>query len=232
MEQTHLATFSQLNKWYCSVFDKTGWIILGILKGHDGKADFYLDKLDKLEIALDAKINATQSPDKKQDLAIMLNNIQLFKQSIVQIIKPQDHKTIIPKSQASPRNNLSAPYNQQRSNQSTPLTRQQQLSQLNQQQLSQINQQQLSQLNQQQIGQSQIGQNQLARSLLPQTQYPRSVTSAGQLPQQLTQNGLTQNGLTQNGLTQNGLTQTGLAQTGFNQGTIPNQLLGLNSNAR
>ena len=70
------ATFSGLKQWYKHEFTHLGWMILAKeKKGMNDKIVSYKKSLRRLKKALECKVKQTFSPDKKNDLLIMWNDI-------------------------------------------------------------------------------------------------------------------------------------------------------------
>lgn len=75
------ATMQGLTRWYVSMFEKLGWMILAKKLGDmDHKIMAYKISLDKLEEKLECKINTIKEMDHKDDLYIMLKNIRILKE--------------------------------------------------------------------------------------------------------------------------------------------------------
>jgi hypothetical protein len=72
------ATFRGLNKWYQSMFETLGWMVLSKEKGMSYKLPTYKTSLQKLKCALQKKIDYINDRDKKKDLEIMLENVEIL----------------------------------------------------------------------------------------------------------------------------------------------------------
>lgn len=74
------ATMQGLNKWYVSMFEKLGWMILAKNLGDmDHKIIAYKKSLDLIEEKIQCKIDTVKEIDRKNDLHIMLKNIKILK---------------------------------------------------------------------------------------------------------------------------------------------------------
>jgi len=77
------ATMCGLQKWYEMKFEKLGWMVLAKDKHMNEKISEYKHAVDHLEKAIQHKMDYHVSdPDTKQDLMIMLHNVQVLKQHI------------------------------------------------------------------------------------------------------------------------------------------------------
>jgi hypothetical protein len=81
-DMKHKATFHGLNKWYESVFEKLGWMILAQKHGYDEKVMVYKMGVHHLKRALEEKIKTIQEKDRKDDLHIMLENVNTLDEHI------------------------------------------------------------------------------------------------------------------------------------------------------
>ena len=59
-------TFRGLNKWYISMFEKLGWMVLAKEKGMSYKLPTYKTSLQKLKCAIEKKIGYINDSDKKK----------------------------------------------------------------------------------------------------------------------------------------------------------------------
>ncbi len=77
----HQATMQGLNKWYVSMFEKLGWMVLAKNLGDmEHKINAYKESLNRIEDKIQCKIDTVKDSDKKNDLIIMLKNIKILKQ--------------------------------------------------------------------------------------------------------------------------------------------------------
>jgi hypothetical protein len=76
------ATYHSLHKWYEAEFEKLGWMILAKAKGMDEKVMNYKHAVNHLEHYIVKKLAVIHDKDKKMDLHIMLNNVQILKEHI------------------------------------------------------------------------------------------------------------------------------------------------------
>jgi predicted ATP-binding protein involved in virulence len=65
------ATFHGIHKWYKSMYEKLGWMILSKHKGMTDKVTSYKNGLERLKWSIEHKIKMTKDYDKKEDLKIM-----------------------------------------------------------------------------------------------------------------------------------------------------------------
>jgi len=71
-------TFYGLSHWYKRAFEKLGWMILAKNRGMTQKMESYKHSLDVLKHDIEYKIKMTQGTDKKDDLKIMLDNLNIL----------------------------------------------------------------------------------------------------------------------------------------------------------
>jgi hypothetical protein len=77
------ATHHGLQHWYKAKFEKLGWMILAKKRGMDDKIAEYKNSLDRLHKALTHKLEYhTCEPDRKDDLMIMRDNIEVLKEHV------------------------------------------------------------------------------------------------------------------------------------------------------
>jgi hypothetical protein len=76
------ATYHSLHKWYEAEFEKLGWMILAQKKGMTEKVMTYKHAVNHLETMIEKKIKYMHDKDKKTDLMIMLNNVEILKEHI------------------------------------------------------------------------------------------------------------------------------------------------------
>lgn len=73
------ATFMGLNQWYKHMFEKLGWMILAKSYGDmDDKIISYTHSLYRLKDKIKCKIDAMTDLDKRDDLVIMLRNVNIL----------------------------------------------------------------------------------------------------------------------------------------------------------
>ena len=70
------ATTQGLHNWYKEMFEKLGWMVLAHSRGMTDKIQTYLNSLERLLMALQQKIAKMRDPDNKEDLVIMLKNVE------------------------------------------------------------------------------------------------------------------------------------------------------------
>lgn len=71
----HNVTMHGLNHWYDHLFEKLGWMILAKNNGMSDKTAMYITSLKRFKNALEYKLKHTKSPDHKEDIRIMHQNI-------------------------------------------------------------------------------------------------------------------------------------------------------------
>jgi hypothetical protein len=71
-------TFHGLNKWYKSMFENLGWMVLAKERGMTDKVKAYLNSIYRIHIAIHQKIKSTFDKDRIQDLEIMGDNIKVL----------------------------------------------------------------------------------------------------------------------------------------------------------
>ena len=71
-------TFHGLNKWYKSMFEKLGWMVLAKERGMTDKVKAYVNSLYRIHMAIEQKMKKTDDKDKMEDLRIMKKNIQIL----------------------------------------------------------------------------------------------------------------------------------------------------------
>jgi hypothetical protein len=72
------ATYKGLQKWYKSVFEKLGWMVLAKDQGMTDTVSAYVNSVYRIHMALEQKIPKTEDPDKIEDLQIMLSNVKIL----------------------------------------------------------------------------------------------------------------------------------------------------------
>jgi hypothetical protein len=75
------ATMHGLNKWYVSMFEKLGWMVLAKNLGNmEYKINAYKESLNRIEEKIECKIDTIKEMDRKNDLYIMLKNVRILKE--------------------------------------------------------------------------------------------------------------------------------------------------------
>jgi len=74
----HPATMYSLNKWYERMFEELGWMVLAQKKGMDDKVQVYKHSLERLKTHLECKIASVRDHDRKADLHILLDNVNVL----------------------------------------------------------------------------------------------------------------------------------------------------------
>lgn len=77
-DSSYPATFHGIQKWYVHMFEKLGWIVLTNEHGNKQKVDCYLNSVERLQKAISEKIRTVKCEDKKTDLTIMKNNVDIL----------------------------------------------------------------------------------------------------------------------------------------------------------
>ena len=73
-------TMKGINKWFKSVFEKLGYMILAKSKGMTDKIQVYINSVHRLKQAIEDKKNKVYYADKVEDLRIISANLDvLFK---------------------------------------------------------------------------------------------------------------------------------------------------------
>ena len=72
------ATFHGLQEWYKAKFEKLGWMILAKERGMMDKVLSYQNSIHRLHSTLEHKIKQIRDKDKKEDLIIMKNNVEIL----------------------------------------------------------------------------------------------------------------------------------------------------------
>ena len=67
-----------LHKWYASMFEKLGWMILAEHRGYKDKIATYKKSLLRLKNDIEEKIDQVDDHDKKTDLKIMHYNLEVL----------------------------------------------------------------------------------------------------------------------------------------------------------
>jgi hypothetical protein len=71
-------TINGLYKWYQSMFEKLGWMVLAHDKGDSRKIEEYYRTLLKLYKSLELKRNKVSDSDRKLDIEIMIGNLKIL----------------------------------------------------------------------------------------------------------------------------------------------------------
>jgi hypothetical protein len=71
-------TYYGLHKWYNSLFEKVGWMIIASSRGYTEKIKNYKMSLECLRAQLAKKHKKMTDKDKKEDVRIMLINVELL----------------------------------------------------------------------------------------------------------------------------------------------------------
>lgn len=78
----HQHTYDGLHKWYVSMFENLGWMLLAKNNGWNDKIITYRNSVNRLEEAIFFKHKNTKDEDRKMDLRIMSENVDILKQHI------------------------------------------------------------------------------------------------------------------------------------------------------
>jgi hypothetical protein len=76
------ATTQALIKWYVSIYEKLGWMVLAKQKGLKFKLEYYKKSIQLLKEELICKINSVQDYDKRNDLRIILDNVIILERHV------------------------------------------------------------------------------------------------------------------------------------------------------
>jgi hypothetical protein len=71
-------TMKGINKWFKSVFEKLGYMILAKSKGMTDKIQVYINSVHRLKQAIEDKKNKVYDADKVEDLRIMSANLDVL----------------------------------------------------------------------------------------------------------------------------------------------------------
>jgi hypothetical protein len=74
-----MPTRLQLEKWMNHTFTHLGWMVLAANRGERAKLRAYLENIDQLLDALDAKRAQVRDPDERDDLDILAGEVHLLK---------------------------------------------------------------------------------------------------------------------------------------------------------
>lgn len=80
--EAELMTFDALKKWKKHAFEKLGKVVVANAKGYHFKVAEYKLSLARLAAALEVKLQRVQDADKREDLAIMLNHVQILREHV------------------------------------------------------------------------------------------------------------------------------------------------------
>ena len=75
-EYQHGSTIMGLHKWYCSVFEKLGWMLL--CRNDVAKVKVYYKGIQKLRDQLEVRMNGSPAPDTQKDLSYMIANTRIL----------------------------------------------------------------------------------------------------------------------------------------------------------
>jgi hypothetical protein len=76
------STYQGLHKWFRSVYERLGWMVLAQHKGYNDKIICYKNEIKRLEMSLKDKISKIKDEDKKEDLKILLGYIKVLKEHV------------------------------------------------------------------------------------------------------------------------------------------------------
>lgn len=71
-------TYNGLTKWYKAEFEKMGWMLLAKKSNNIEKVTVYLHSLEHLKRDLERKLGKVKDVDKKEDIRIMLTNLNVL----------------------------------------------------------------------------------------------------------------------------------------------------------
>ena len=71
-------TYPGLVHWYHSMFETLGWMILAKDHGFEDKIATYKKSIQRLKEGIEKKLREIENNDKRQDLEIMLRNVELL----------------------------------------------------------------------------------------------------------------------------------------------------------
>ncbi len=69
-------TYECLHKWYDSLFQKLGWMVVDFERGYN--VDAYKQEVKELKSSISDKMKGVRDADKKADLKIMLENTKIL----------------------------------------------------------------------------------------------------------------------------------------------------------
>ena len=76
------STTQGLVKWYVHLFEKLGWIVLANKQGMKFKVDHYKHSIMVLKEKLQCKIDSVMDVDKRNDLMIVLYNVNILHEHV------------------------------------------------------------------------------------------------------------------------------------------------------
>ena len=79
-------TMHGLQKWCEKKYEKLGWMILAVHKGHDEKVQCYIKGVERLCTSIKAKISTMTDDYHKQELTIVYKKAMFLKAHIVEIL--------------------------------------------------------------------------------------------------------------------------------------------------
>jgi len=71
-------TMKGINKWFKSVFEQLGYMVLAKSKGMSDKIQVYINSVHRLKQAIEDKKNKVYDADKVEDLRIMSANLDVL----------------------------------------------------------------------------------------------------------------------------------------------------------
>lgn len=71
-------TYPGLVQWYHAMFERLGWMILAKDHGFNDKIAMYKKSVHRLKEGLEKKLRDIENNDKRQDLEIMLRNLEVL----------------------------------------------------------------------------------------------------------------------------------------------------------
>ena len=83
----HKCTMHGLQKWFEMKFEKLGWMALAKAHGHDLLVRSYLQSIDHLSDCISDKIKTVQDPDRKEDLNIMCDHVDILCKAADKLLK-------------------------------------------------------------------------------------------------------------------------------------------------
>jgi hypothetical protein len=72
------ATFQGIKVWYKRSFEQLGWVVLAQSMGYKDKIVSYKNSVKRLKLALQYKLNHSSASDRKDDISIMLKNLEVL----------------------------------------------------------------------------------------------------------------------------------------------------------